>query len=275
MRRALIACSVALALAGAVSAAPQAGQVREVSMPGKVFVPRTIQALVGDTVAWRNGDSSTHTVTANDDAFDSGFVDPGASYARTFTKPGSYAYHCTIHKFMRGVVTVVPVALSAPARPLSSGGRVVLQGLAPTGTQEVIVQRLGDQPQVVGRVTPAADGSFTLAVRVFAPASYRALVGGIASPTVRVAVAPLVAVQPGAGKLVADVRPSRAGARAVLQRYELERFAWRTLTRGVVDANSHVALPLPADRSGRFRVVVRGDGGWADGASAAVVLLGS
>jgi plastocyanin len=275
MRRAFVACCVALALAGTGSAARQAGQVREVSMPGKVFVPRTMQALVGDTVAWRNGDSSTHTVTANDDSFDSGFIDAGGMFAHTFAKPGSYAYHCTIHKFMRGVVVVVPVALSAPARPLSSGGRAVLQGLAPTGTQEVIVQQLGDRPQVVGRVSPAADGSFTLALRVVVPTAYRALVGGIASPTVHVAVAPLVAVQPGAGRLVAEVRPARAGARAVLQRYVLERFAWRTVGRAVVDRNSHVSLPLPADRAGRFRVVVRGDGGWADGASTAVVLAGS
>jgi hypothetical protein len=98
------------------------------------------------------------------------------------------------------------------------------------------------------------------------------VVGGSTSPVVRIAVAPVVRVEPGAGALAGTVAPSRAGARAVLQRYDREHFAWLTVARGRVDAGSHVAIALPADRRGRFRVVVRGDHGWADGASQSVVL---
>ena len=129
---------------------------REVSIPARVFAPGEIQVLLGDTVVWRNGDGTNHTVTSDDDLFDSGFIAPGLTYAQAFTKTGTFLYHCTIHKTMRGEVIVVPVALSAPAEPVISGGRIVLQGLAPTGTSRVVVNRLGGGGKVVGRVAPAA-----------------------------------------------------------------------------------------------------------------------
>ena len=65
--------------------------------------------------------------------------------------------------------------------------------------------------------------------------------------------------------------PSRAGARAVLQQYVREKFAWRTVSRGRLDGSSRVSLALPSGRIGRYRIVVRGGHGWADGASGAVV----
>ena len=58
-----------------------------------------------------------HTVTANDASFDSGYISPGGTFARTFAKVGVYPYHCTIHKFMKGEVVVVPVALAGPEQP--------------------------------------------------------------------------------------------------------------------------------------------------------------
>ena len=271
MRRALLAVLAASVAASAALGAPvQGGQTREVSIPGKVFVPGHIDVLVGDTVAWRNGDVTTHTVTSNDDVFDSGFLSPGATFTRTFTTLGTFGYHCTIHKFMRGEVRVVPVALSGPDQPVLSGGSAVLQGLAPNGTGQLAVTQVGGS----GRsrtVAPGADGSFSVRVRLYAPAAFRAVVGGRSSPLVRVAVAPRVRVQAGAGALVAFVRPARPAARAVLQRYDREHFAWRTLSRGVVDRSSHVAIPLPTDRHGHFRMVVRGSAGWADGVSQTVV----
>ena len=120
-------------------------------------------------------------------------------------------------------------------------------------------------------MAPLADGSFSVPVRVFAPTAFRAVVEGRSSPLVRVAVAPRVHVQPAAGALAGAVTPARPGAHAVLQRYDRERFAWVTVAHGAVDGRSHVAIPLPADRAGHFRVVVRGTNGWADGISETVV----
>jgi len=268
VRRALAVAATCVVAAAAVPAAIGDGQVREVSMPGKVFAPGRALALVGDTVVWRNGDNTNHTVTANDAAFDSGYIAPGGTFARTFAKVGIYPYHCSIHKFMRGEVVVVPVALAGPEQPVTSGGRIVLQGLAPTGTHTILVTRAG---KVERRVTPAADGSFTVAFRATEPADFRALAKGLASPGVHVAVAPKVRGHRLGRTVVAAAAPARPGARAALQVYIREKFSWRTIGRARLDARSRVTFKLPAN-AGRYRVVVRGSSGWADGASNVVVL---
>jgi hypothetical protein len=88
---------------------------------------------------------------------------------------------------------------------------------------------------------------------------------------VHVAVAPKMNVRRSGGAVVSRTRPARAGARAALQRYDRGHFAWRTIARGRLDAGSRASFDLP-DRLGRYRVVVRGDHGWADGASDPIVV---
>jgi plastocyanin len=70
------------------------------------FAPDTRSVKVGDPVKWTNQDGATHTVTADDGAFDSGNLAGGKSFSFTFDKAGSYAYHCNIHQRMTGTVTV-------------------------------------------------------------------------------------------------------------------------------------------------------------------------
>jgi plastocyanin len=77
-RTAAVALSAFFALVGAGSAEPVE---RTVVIPGKFFAPQRLTILVGDTVTWQNGDSSTHTVTADDGSFDSGDVAPSETFA--------------------------------------------------------------------------------------------------------------------------------------------------------------------------------------------------
>jgi len=56
----------------------------------------------GRTVAWTNGDHTTHHIVANDGSFDSGNIAPGAS--STVTVKNATAYHCVIHPTMVGSV---------------------------------------------------------------------------------------------------------------------------------------------------------------------------
>jgi plastocyanin len=70
------------------------------------FNPASVTVKVGDTVTWTNGDSIAHTVTADDGSFDSGNIDPGKSFTFTFTKAGTFSYHCNIHPNMTAQVTV-------------------------------------------------------------------------------------------------------------------------------------------------------------------------
>ena len=188
-----------------------------------------------------------------------------------FPRLGRYAYHCTIHKFMHGEIVVVAVALQAPPDPVVSGGRVVLQGLAPSGTRTVSVDQLGSG-RTAGprRAVPAGDGSFSVTLRAVKPLFVAARVGKLASLPVRIFVAPKVVARLRNGVVRVVARPARPGAHAVLQRYVRERFAWRTVTRSRLDAGSRASFPLPGGR-GRFRVVIRGGHGWADGASGSIV----
>ena len=99
----------ALAAAGALATAGitlGATPPVHVAIDNYAFKAPTITVGVGSTVIWKNGDDDPHTVTADDNSFDSSGLDNGATYSRTFTKPGRYAYHCKLHPFMKGVVIV-------------------------------------------------------------------------------------------------------------------------------------------------------------------------
>jgi plastocyanin len=70
------------------------------------FNPGTLTVKAGTKVTWTNGDSYTHNVTSNDGTFIGGNIDPTQSLSFTFTKAGTYNYHCAIHTFMTGTVVV-------------------------------------------------------------------------------------------------------------------------------------------------------------------------
>jgi len=77
-----------------------------VSIVNMSFSPGTITVSVGTTVKWNNNDNMTHTVTADDNSFDSGNIGAGSNFSRTFSVAGTYPYHCTIHPSMIGKVVV-------------------------------------------------------------------------------------------------------------------------------------------------------------------------
>lgn len=78
----------------------------EVVIEGFAFKPATLSIPVGTTVTWHNNDSVTHTVTAQDNSFDSGSLSPGGTFAHTFEHKGTFEYHCKIHPSMTGRVIV-------------------------------------------------------------------------------------------------------------------------------------------------------------------------
>jgi plastocyanin len=69
------------------------------------FAPATLEVAVGDTVTWTNEDTVLHTVTG-DGGIDSGDMASGESYAMSFDTAGEYAYSCSIHPAMTGMVIV-------------------------------------------------------------------------------------------------------------------------------------------------------------------------
>jgi plastocyanin len=88
------------------AAAQVAGTLERAGMRSMAFTPGRIEIAAGTTVQWTNHDPLAHTVTAADRSFDSGLIQPGQSWSRTFTAPGTYDFSCTPHPFMKGVVIV-------------------------------------------------------------------------------------------------------------------------------------------------------------------------
>jgi len=72
------------------------------------YLPDRLVIRAGTTVVWTNNAPLAHTVTALDGSFDSDTIEPGASWSRTFPEPGTFAFTCTPHPFMRGTVVVRP-----------------------------------------------------------------------------------------------------------------------------------------------------------------------
>ncbi len=74
------------------------------------FFPQNVTVVIGvnNTVVWFNNDTTVHTVTSNSKLFDN-TLKPGNSTQYTFTSPGVYPYHCTIHNWMVGYVIVKQV----------------------------------------------------------------------------------------------------------------------------------------------------------------------
>jgi plastocyanin len=88
-----------------VSASPVASG-NQVRIEDFGFTPLTISVAVGTQVTWMNAGPSNHTVTANDGSFDAGTIQRNASFNFTFSKAGTFVYHCTFHPTMQGTVIV-------------------------------------------------------------------------------------------------------------------------------------------------------------------------
>ena len=70
------------------------------------FSPNPLTVAVGTTVRWTNRDDIPHNVVSEDKTLKSKVLDTDESFAYTFTKPGTYAYFCSIHPKMTGKVVV-------------------------------------------------------------------------------------------------------------------------------------------------------------------------
>ena len=82
------------------------GGGRTITIKDFDYSPRDLEVKVGDTITVVNADSASHTLTAEDQAFDTG---PFGKETRTVTvsAPGKITYSCTVHPFMpKGVIQV-------------------------------------------------------------------------------------------------------------------------------------------------------------------------
>ena len=85
------------------------------------FTPYPIIIKVGDTITWKNEDTTPHTVTSGSGPSDpnkgkdfdsspglSSVIAPGSTFSHKFTQAGSFLYFCQLHPNMVGEVGVNP-----------------------------------------------------------------------------------------------------------------------------------------------------------------------
>jgi len=102
-RRGGVAIGVVTLLIGAyaLAAPPPTIEIKEFK-----YGPSMLTVPVGTTVTWVNHDEEPHTVTSGTGDFRSAGLVKDDTFARTFTKPGTYQYFCSIHPYMKGTLVV-------------------------------------------------------------------------------------------------------------------------------------------------------------------------
>ena len=80
----------------------------EVSISDFTFTPAEMTIGTGSKVRWTNKDSTAHSIVSDDAHFESTSLGQDESFTFTFDTVGVYKYHCSIHPYMTGTITVKP-----------------------------------------------------------------------------------------------------------------------------------------------------------------------
>jgi len=67
-----------------------------VSLTNFQFAPKVVRIKAGSAVTWE-AKEGTHTVTADNGAFESPALSAGNKFSYTFSRPGTYRYYCSFH----------------------------------------------------------------------------------------------------------------------------------------------------------------------------------
>jgi plastocyanin len=136
---------VGLAYGLTLGLAAPASAASAVAISGLAYVPPSLTVPAGTTVTWTNMDSGIpHSVTSDTAAFDSGptcnpsatagCLGTGASFSHLFSTAGTFAYHCHIHSFMHGTITVTSTTPSTTSPPTTAPPTTAPPATAPPTT---------------------------------------------------------------------------------------------------------------------------------------------
>ena len=79
----------------------------DIGIDNFAFTPRTLSVAVGSAVSWVNHDDVPHRIqSANGKFAPSKVLDTRETYSLTLSKPGEYAYFCSLHPTMTGKIVV-------------------------------------------------------------------------------------------------------------------------------------------------------------------------
>ncbi len=92
---------------GAAATAADTPAAAEVRMEALRYQADTVTITAGQSVRWVNADPLEHTVTFGEGGpASSGLIPADGRFVARFDRPGTYAYSCQPHPFMKGVVIV-------------------------------------------------------------------------------------------------------------------------------------------------------------------------
>jgi plastocyanin len=167
-RRSAVVLAGAIATLSMVPATARAdGSGASVSAIDNVFGPDVVRIQPGQTVEWTMDGRSAHTVQADDGSWNSGDLQPGTDFERTFDDPGVYTYFCAYHGSpgvgMAGTVVVGDAAIPGPTGDVGPGREAPPTGFADT------IRVPQDEPTIQRGVDAAEPGGMVL----IAPGVYR------------------------------------------------------------------------------------------------------
>lgn len=192
----LAAAIAAFALAPAAHAATRTIIIRSTGLSAK-----DVTITAGDTVTWRNDDTSNHQVVSVSGVFASPVLHKGQQYSFTFQNAGTYRYRDALnpdrdkYKGIVRVRTAPTVSLSASASQVVYGTRVMLTGQINSkaeGQPVQIVHTPYGQPSpiLLATVFTGTDGVFSFQVKPTILTTYQARWGNAVSSAAQVEVAP-------------------------------------------------------------------------------------
>jgi plastocyanin len=90
----------------ALPSAASAGDTVTIEIGNYSFVPAEVTVAPGTRVVWVNHDEMVHSVVSAEHLFGSTGMDTDDEYSFVFEKEGDYAYLCSLHPYMTGIVKV-------------------------------------------------------------------------------------------------------------------------------------------------------------------------
>ncbi len=136
------------------------------------YEPQNVTAKVGTVITWVNGDLVHHTVTSDEGIqgklegriFDSGPIPPRREFVLDTSRMLSdvYSYHCTIHPWARGVLTLViePISVATDKSLYGVGEKVTVYGIAS-------IPALPDMSHTVPKKLVNATAAKSVSLKVF------------------------------------------------------------------------------------------------------------
>lgn len=104
---ALVAPALAGGGCGRAGAEASEASSSVVKIDGCAFVPTIDRVQVGAEITFLNSGMTPHDVSGTMGTWGSRLLEPGASWSTRFARPGIYAYSCSLHPGMAGVIVAV------------------------------------------------------------------------------------------------------------------------------------------------------------------------